>query len=242
MLTQQISDNQKKFGLEYFTLIELLVVISIIAVLTSLLLPAFKKARTKTNQIVCMSQEKQMGVATNFYCNDYNDYFQAEEEYTKPIFMLYKCEYIKKALLLCPGSSEHGIQYGYVGPEGMLMQNDYIYNCALTGKITPAWDTTTGPIKRTLLKMPSVDIALLDGKVTVKNTNEWVGYGTLPIYILGFNPVLSSSSFWDSVRHFGFVNVLFADGHVGMINNPSKYVSDYRKKGDKNSVGWYINN
>ncbi len=58
-----------------FTLIELLVVVAIIAVLVAMLLPALARARAIAKQTLCMSNMKQLGVATHLYQQDSRDWF-----------------------------------------------------------------------------------------------------------------------------------------------------------------------
>src|SRR3978361_1626809 len=58
-----------------FTLIELLVVIAIIAVLAAILFPVFAQAREKARQTVCLSNMRQMGMATRIYLLDYEERF-----------------------------------------------------------------------------------------------------------------------------------------------------------------------
>jgi prepilin-type N-terminal cleavage/methylation domain-containing protein/prepilin-type processing-associated H-X9-DG protein len=62
-----------------FTLIELLVVIAVVGVVAGLLLPALARAKDQGRNTVCVSQLRQLGIATRVYAGDNNNIMPAAE-------------------------------------------------------------------------------------------------------------------------------------------------------------------
>ncbi len=61
-----------------FTLIELLIVIAIISVLISFLLPALRGGREQARAVQCLSNQRQIGMAQQFYADEFDEYIIRE--------------------------------------------------------------------------------------------------------------------------------------------------------------------
>ncbi|MCK4905200.1 prepilin-type N-terminal cleavage/methylation domain-containing protein [bacterium] len=72
-----------------FTLVELLVVMTIIAVLSSLLLPALIKTREMARRVVCLSNLRQIHIAAKVYANSYDGYYPPAYWFDPPPLSFY---------------------------------------------------------------------------------------------------------------------------------------------------------
>jgi len=96
-----------------FTLIELLVVIAIVAVLAALLFPVLAQSREKARQTNCLSNMKQLGVATMLYTHDWDETLPHSpyklvrrfDDPDRPNFLGAILPYVRsRALFVCPSS------------------------------------------------------------------------------------------------------------------------------------------
>ena len=217
-----------------YTLIELLVVIAIIAILASLIMPAFKGAQETARTGKCASNLRQIGAAMMLFANDHSDYFPVsgsviawgKTDQPAPYgsgqasWMEQISPYLGSTANSGTGSDPQYSKTGsvFTCPSSSTMPSAYpydkIYSYFNGAHAARAWaQATTGSsgflaVKRSRITTPAEYI--LSGDITSwpdPSPNDDADKDDLTP-----NPIQSQSTF-----HNGSVNLLFADGHVSGI-------------------------
>jgi len=206
-----------------FTLIELLVVIAIIAVLLAILMPALGAAKKRVYTVVCLSNQRQIGMAANLYSNEYNGKVpRGDGSLTLVWFTCFLpyigqdssiTDYRQVDIYKCRAFPRTGTGIGGVSNSRQTI-----------GYVVNAWDfqnssDTTGfetsvPTKITKLRLPSTTAYLADNEA-----------GT-------WRPVLENISNPDRGR-FDF----FKNDHLPMSTNESDVTNGRRIARDRHADG-----
>lgn len=241
-----------------FTLIELLVVISIISILAAILFPVFARARENARRTSCLSNQRQIGLGIMQYVQDYDETYPSTQRYTNAAetgttFWYWDIEpYIKDfQIFRCPSSTQgygpaaasydwnrvvDGIKHPYVragnyGASQLLMRvrnaTNYPY-VKMSAVVAPA---------TTYMIMDSGSFQIYPTLATAPGST----YEYLPgMGALGVPAGASVGRYGDDFqrgRHFGGINVIFADGHAKWLKAETIH-SEAKKMTD---AGWAIN-
>lgn len=230
-----------------FTLVELLVVIGIIALLISILLPSLSRAREAAKGVMCLSQLRQIGIASATYTNEYNGYLfpswmdpNGNGINGKPVASLtdmlarYLPTTLGQTVWVCPNAytdstNQYPLAYG-------ANANIHIYYC---------WDGGLGAFrqmkKATQVRRPSDVVSVMDtsqssgawtsaGWITYSDApwinNDWEADQYFDI-ITGYDNTDKPGAYHPRYRHNGnqTAGVLYVDGHAEMV-----HVKDLRYK------------
>ena len=74
MITDRLAKvREGRGGTQAFTLIELLVIFALMAMMLSMMGPAFVKVRDKARELQCLNNVRNLGIAHTLYAADHND-------------------------------------------------------------------------------------------------------------------------------------------------------------------------
>lgn len=198
-----------------FTLIELLVVIAIIAILAAILFPVFGRARENARTSSCASNLKQIGLAFIQYTQDYDESYpiaggslkfkdpdlSKARGWMEQIFPYTKSEQIYK----CPSDT-----FSNAGTD-----SKYSYFMSARAAYIAAGNAAAAT-REVSIQFPSLFITGGDTDTSIFTVDD-ADKDDYSNNLMGSG--VNGTVNYDSKRHLGGQNILFADGHVKKMVN-----------------------
>ena len=198
-----------------FTLIELLVVIAIISILTSMLFPAFSRARESARRISCVSNLKQISIGAFMYTQDYDERYPVGYPFwaisvnpalTSDQFLVQTLEPYTKSTQIWDCSSWKGrytTNPNYVGNYSYLTGEPPAGAPADTPPNNLFGAGNLPPASLAAVNTPAEHVLLFCGAAPQQ---------TLPSSLNAHTGINDAN--WDAGNAQGGTNIAYADGHV----------------------------
>ncbi len=190
-----------------FTLIELLVVIAIIAILAAILFPVFARAREKARQSSCLSNVKQIAMATLMYAED-NDECTPPAAIEVPGGVLVMSQllspYVRnQQIWTCPSDKQGSVETSAISSEEDI---SYSCNTLVMTFVVPSVGVTAPPLALGQVHKPSECPMLWDA------------------YSEG-NSFPADFALYVAYRHNGLANTAYFDGHAKAVKDKGENMS-----------------
>jgi len=220
-----------------FTLIELLVVIAIIAILAAILVPAVNKAKDKGLQILCLSNMRQLAVATRVYISNHDGWYPpiqdrgpngAESSWRAYLFDSMGSQ---PRMFDCPAEKTDVYARCPLNIAGQLFEPKEITYASGIGAVNVHWEGGSQPpfgrtanyennlCHETMVEFPLQMILFGDGHSDFggwPNDRWWIWKELGSSSRLGFNRVAQQDP--GALRHDRKSNYAFADGSAALLD------------------------